>query len=62
MKLKQWQNIFFVVIANANSKVQIVIQIKNGIIKHANVNVIIIHAKLLYMQKGLQLESLYMYL
>ena len=33
MKLEQWQDIFRV-IANANSKVQHVIQIKNGIIKY----------------------------
>ena len=45
MKLKQWQNIFHV-IANANSIVQHVIQIKNGIKKHVNVNVkIIVSAK-----------------
>ena len=45
MKLNQWQNIFFVII-NANSIVSHVIQIKNGIIKHVNVNVkIIISAK-----------------
>ena len=41
MKLKQWQNIFHVIV-NANSIVQYVIQIKNGIIKHVNVNVNII--------------------
>ena len=45
MKLKQWQNIFHVIV-NANSIVQNVIQIKNGIKKHANKNVkIIISAK-----------------
>ena len=38
MKLKQWRNIFQV-IANATSIVQHVIQMKNGIIKHVNVNV-----------------------
>ena len=38
MKLKQWQNIFQVIV-NENSIVQHVIQNKNGIIKHANVNV-----------------------
>ena len=48
MKLKQWQNIFHVVI-NPNSIVQHVVQIKNGIIKHANVNVkIIVSAKKYY--------------
>ena len=45
MKLKQWQNIFYVVL-NANSIVQHVTQIKNGIIKHVNVNVnVIVSAK-----------------
>ena len=34
-KLKQWRNIFLVM---ANSIAQHVIQIKNGIIKHTNVN------------------------
>ena len=38
---KTWQNIFHVIV-NANSIVQHVIQIKNGIIKHFNVNVKII--------------------
>ena len=38
MKLKQWQNIFHMIL-NANSIVQHVIQIKNWIIKDANVNV-----------------------
>ena len=37
MKLKQCQNIFHVIV-NANSIAQHVIQIKNGIIKDANVN------------------------
>ena len=45
MKLKQWQNIFYVIV-NANSVVQHVIQINNGILKHVYVNVkIIISAK-----------------
>ena len=44
MKLRQWQNTFHV-IANRNSRVQHVIQIKNGIIKHVNVNVKIISVK-----------------
>ena len=45
MKLKQWRNIFHV-IENANSIVQHVMQIKNGIIKPANVSVkSIAHAK-----------------
>ena len=38
MKLKQWQNIFHVIV-NENSIAQYVIQIKDGIIKHVNVNV-----------------------
>ena len=38
MKLSQWQNILHVIL-NANSRVQYVIQIKNGITKHVNVNV-----------------------
>ena len=43
MKPKQLQNIFHVI---ANAIVQHVIQIKNGIMKHVNVNVkIIISAK-----------------
>ena len=43
--LRQWQNIFYA-IANANSIVQHIIQIKNGIIKHVNVSVkIIVSAK-----------------
>ena len=45
MKLKQRQNIFHMIV-NANSIVQYVIQIKNGIIKHVNVYVrIIVSAK-----------------
>ena len=45
MKLKPWQNIFHVIL-NANSILQHVIQIKNGITKHVNVNVqIIVSAK-----------------
>ena len=44
-KAKKWQSIFPVTI-NANSIVQNVIQTKNGIIKHVNMNVkIIVHAK-----------------
>ena len=43
--LKQWQNIFHVIV-NTNSVVQPVIKIKNWIIKHANVNVkVIVHGK-----------------
>ena len=38
MKLKQWQSIFNAIV-NGNSIVQHVVQIKNGIIKHVNVNV-----------------------
>ena len=41
MKLKQQQNIFHMIV-NANSIVQYVIQIKNGILKYVNVNVKII--------------------
>ena len=41
MRLKQWRNIFHA-IANANSIVQHAIQMKNGIIKHVNVNIKII--------------------
>ena len=37
MKLKQWRNIFHVIV-NANSIAQNVIQIKNGKMKHKNVN------------------------
>ena len=45
MKLKQWQNTLHVIV-NANSSVQYVIQIKNKIIKHTNLNVkIIVSAK-----------------
>ena len=45
MKLKQWQNIFHVIL-NANSIVQYVVQMKKGIIKNVNVNVkIIVDAK-----------------
>ena len=45
MKLKQWRNIFHVIV-NANSIVQDVIQIKNRIMRHANVSVkIIVSAK-----------------
>ena len=40
-KAKKWRNILHVIV-NANSIVQNVIQIKNGIIKHANVDVKII--------------------
>ena len=43
--VKQWQNIFHLVV-NANSIVQHVIQIKNGIMKHVNMSVkFIISAK-----------------
>ena len=38
MKLKQWQNVFHVIV-NVNSIPQYVIQIKNRIIKHVNINV-----------------------
>ena len=38
MKLKQWQSIFNAIV-NGNSIVQHVVQIKNGIIKHVNVDV-----------------------
>ena len=42
---KQWKNIFHVIL-NANTIVQHVIQIKNGIINYINVNIkIIVHAK-----------------
>ena len=45
MKVKQWENIFNVIL-NASPIVQHVIQIKNGIIKHANVSLkIIVRAK-----------------
>ena len=48
MKLKQWQNIFHV-IANTNLIVQHVIKIKNGRIKHVNINekIIIITKKII---------------
>ena len=41
LKLKQWENIFHVIV-NAKSIVQHAIQIKNGIIKEVNVNVKVI--------------------
>ena len=45
MKLKQWQNIFDLIV-NASSIVQHAIQIKNRIMKHMNVSVkIILSAK-----------------
>ena len=45
MKLEQCQNIFYVIV-NANSVVQHIIQIKNAMAKHVNVNVkIIVHEK-----------------
>ena len=45
MKLKQWQNIFPVIVS-ANWSIQNVIQNKSGMIKHVNVNVkIIVSAK-----------------
>ena len=45
MKLKQWQNMFRVIV-NANSIAQLAIHIKNGIIKHVSVSVkTIVHAK-----------------
>ena len=47
MKLKQWQNIFGMIV-NANSIVQDVIQNKNGIRKHVNVNVKVIVGKIIY--------------
>ena len=48
MKLKHWQNIFHV-IANTNLIVQHVIKIKNGRIKHVNINekIIIITKKII---------------
>ena len=47
MKLKQWRNIFYVIV-DANSIVQHLIQIKNGITKGVNVNVkIIISVKMI---------------
>ena len=45
MKLKLGQNIFHMIV-NENSTVQLVFQIKNGIVKHVNVSV-----KLSYLQK-----------
>ena len=51
---KQWQNIFNV-IANANSIVQHIIQITNGIMKHANASI-----KLIASAKSS--ESYHMYL
>ena len=45
MKLKQWQDIFHVILY-ANLIVQNIIKSKNGIIKHVNVSVkVIVHAK-----------------
>ena len=45
MKLKQWQNIFDLIV-NASSIVQHAIQIKNRIMKHTKVSVkIILNAK-----------------
>ena len=41
MKLRQWQNIFHMIL-KANSIVQYLIQIKKRIIKHVNVNVCLI--------------------
>ena len=41
MKLKQWQNIFHLIV-NVNSIVQYAVQIQNGVVKHANVNVKVI--------------------
>ena len=41
MKLKQWQNIFSVIV-NTSWSIQNVIQNKSGIIKHVNVNAKII--------------------
>ena len=38
MKLKQWKSVFNAIV-NGNSIVQNVVQIKNGIIKHVNVDV-----------------------
>ena len=47
MRLKQWQNIFHEIV-NANLIAQYETQIKNGIIKHVNVNVnIIVSAKMI---------------
>ena len=45
MKLKHWYDMFQVIL-NANSIVQYIIQIKNGMKKHVNVSVkVAIHAK-----------------
>ena len=41
IKLKQWQNIFCIIVSE-NSIVQHAIQIKNGIIKEVNLNVKIV--------------------
>ena len=41
MKLRQWQNIFHMIV-KANSIVQYLIQIKNKIIKHVSVNICLI--------------------
>ena len=50
MKLNQRQNIFHVIV-NANLMVQHVTRIKNGIIKHVNVNVkIVVHAENLFVR------------
>ena len=38
MKLKRWKSVFNAIV-NGNSIVQHVVQIKNGIIKHVNVDV-----------------------
>ena len=38
MKLKCWKNVFHMIL-NANLIVEHIIQIKNGIIKHASMNV-----------------------
>ena len=52
MKLKQWQNISHVIV-NANSIVQCVIQINNGMMKHVNVNVkIILRARKIKVDKS----------
>ena len=45
MKLKQWKNTFHVIV-NTNSIVPYIIQTKNEIIKHVNMNVnVIVSAK-----------------
>ena len=41
MKWKEWENIFHMIV-KANSIVQYVIQIKNGIIKHVNMKKVIV--------------------